>query len=227
VPATSLVLFDIDGTLLRNAGGHHREALIAGIRSVTGIETTLEGVSTSGMLDRDLIRGMLQAAGASERSINRSMEAIVAACQEYYLENCGSGLQDRLCRGVCDCLMQLRGAGAVLGLVTGNLTAIAWRKMELAGVRDFFAVGGFAQDGRTRARLARIAFQRAVKAGLVKRGCRVSLVGDHANDVAAAKANSFLAVAVATGLMPHEELQKLQPDVLLRDLSELEVRLLL
>ncbi len=32
----SLVLFDIDGTLVRRAGAHHREALVQGVRRVTG-----------------------------------------------------------------------------------------------------------------------------------------------------------------------------------------------
>ena len=64
-PADALVLFDIDGTLLRKAGPHHREALIAAVRSVTGIETTNHLIPTQGMLDRDIIAVMLRTAGAS------------------------------------------------------------------------------------------------------------------------------------------------------------------
>jgi hypothetical protein len=40
----ALVLFDIDGTLTRRAGPHHRDALVVGIRRVTGLETTTEGI---------------------------------------------------------------------------------------------------------------------------------------------------------------------------------------
>src|SRR5947209_1378441 len=159
------------------------------------------------MLARDLIRVMLAAAGASKRAIDRTMKAVVAATQEHYAQNCRTGLQERVCIGVRESLAKLRDAGAVLGLVTGNLTAIGWKKVELSGLRDFFSVGAFAEDGRTRARLARIAFQRAVRAGFVTRNCRVSLVGDHANDISAAKENSFLCVAVATGPMPYDELR--------------------
>ena len=42
LPADALVLFDIDGTLIRKAGPHHREALVAAVHRVTGIETTLD-----------------------------------------------------------------------------------------------------------------------------------------------------------------------------------------
>ena len=227
MPASSLVLFDIDGTLLRNAGEHHRAALAAGIRQVTGLETTLQGVSTSGMLDRDLIRLMMTAAGATGRAVDRSMNAIVAATQQYYSLNCATALHDRICIGVPDCLARLSNAGAVLGLVTGNLTAIGWKKVELAGLREFFPMGAFAEDGRTRARLARIAFQRSVRAGLVVRSCRVSVIGDHANDIAAAKSNGFVSVAVATGLMSYEQLREQEPDIVVRTLDELDTRLLL
>ena len=46
-----LVLFDIDGTLLRRAGPHHREALAAAVKRVTGLETTTEGIAVAGMLE--------------------------------------------------------------------------------------------------------------------------------------------------------------------------------
>ena len=43
-PAPALVLFDIDGTLLRRAGPHHRTALIDAIHRVTGVRTTTDGI---------------------------------------------------------------------------------------------------------------------------------------------------------------------------------------
>lgn len=223
----ALILFDIDGTLLRRAGEHHREALITGIRRVTGFTTSFDGVDTSGRLDRDLIRLILKAAGASERRINTNMSRIVAECQSAYLSNCAADLADRVCPGVPQFLNALKGQGGVMGLVTGNLTEIGWKKMELAGLRHCFAVGAFAQDGRTRTRLAQVARQRAVKDGLVSRTARVALVGDHPNDIEAAKANGFVSVAVATGLIPFETLEAHQPDIVVRDLSELDARQLL
>ncbi|HEX4770936.1 MAG TPA: HAD family hydrolase [Bryobacteraceae bacterium] len=223
----ALILFDIDGTLLRRAGEHHREALIAGIRQVTGLRATFDGVDTSGRLDRDLIRLILKAAGASERQINSNMSRIVTECQSAYLGNCASGLADRVCPGVPQFLEGLRNAGAVMGLVTGNLSQIGWKKMELAGLRHFFSVGAFAQDGRSRARVAQVARRRAVKERLVSRSSPVALIGDHPNDIEAAKINAFVSVAVATGLVPLEQLETHQPDIVVRDLSQLEPHRLL
>ena len=217
------MLFDIDGTLLRGAGLHHKEALVQGVQKVTGHVTTLDGVPTSGMLDRDLIAGMLRASGASRRQIRDQMTEIVRECQRSYLENCTADLRAFVCRAVPETLVQLKARGAVLGLVTGNLSEIAWRKIELAGLRSYFSIGAFAEDGRTRSRLALIAARRARQEKLVEKNCRISLIGDHANDIAAAEANGFQAVAVATGLMPLEELARETPDILVNHLGDLDL----
>ena len=67
----ALVLFDIDGTLVRRAGPHHRAALVHGIRRVTGLETTTEGIPVQGMLDPVILTVMLRTAGVSRKEIAR------------------------------------------------------------------------------------------------------------------------------------------------------------
>jgi phosphoglycolate phosphatase len=219
----ALVLFDIDGTLMRGAGQHHKQALIEGIRIVTGVTTHLEGVSTSGMLDRDLIVSMLRAGGHSERRTRMALREIMAECQNAYMTNCATDLSPFVCAGVRDFVLEVKRRGGALGLVTGNLSRIGWKKLELAGLRSFFSVGAFAEDGTTRARLARVAAQRAKKGRLVTNDCRIALIGDHMNDVQAAKANGYVSVAVATGLTSIEDLRQARPDYLVRDLRDLAV----
>src|SRR4051812_30018198 len=111
----SLVLFDIDGTLVRGAGPHHKESLIEGIRKVTGLSTTLDGVPTAGMLDRDLIANMLRKAGHSERRTREALTQIIAECQDCYLANCTTDLQRNVCVGAPELLAELKARGAVLG----------------------------------------------------------------------------------------------------------------
>ena len=217
-PARALVLFDIDGTLLRGAGHHHRQALIDGIREIACIETHLNGVSTSGMLDRDLIAHMLR-----ETPGNHDMPAIFEACQRSYVANCALDLAPFLCPGIPGLLAALRDRGAVLGLVSGNLTEIGWKKMELAGVREYFALGAFAEDGATRTLLAQAAHRRAIESRLVTPTARISLIGDHPNDIRAARENGFQAIGVATGLISLEELKTAAPDILVRNVRELDI----
>ncbi|MGC2658779.1 MAG: HAD family hydrolase [Bryobacteraceae bacterium] len=216
----SLVLFDIDGTLISKAGVHHKQALIEGIRRATGAETTLDGVPTQGMLDYDLIHSML---GGD----HPSLEQIILECETAYLSNCAPSLRERVCPGVPELLEALRARGAVMGLVTGNLPAIGRKKMELAGLAGYFVVSAFSAPGHNRGDLAAAAAQQARREGLAAQDARVTLIGDHPNDVAAGKHNGFQTVGVATGLSSWDDLAAAQPDILVRTLAELEIDRLL
>lgn len=189
---------------------------------MTGLSTTLEDVPTAGMLDRDLIASMLRTAGHRERRIRAMLREIMTECQNCYVANCAIDLRGNVCVGVPEFIAQLITRGALLGLVTGNLSQIGWKKVELAGLRECFSIGAFAEDGTTRTRLARVAARRAMKQGLIGKNCRISLIGDHVNDVEAARRNGFQAIAVATGVTSLEELRASNPDILVRDLTELD-----
>src|SRR5579862_1125413 len=130
----ALVLFDIDGTLLRRAGPHHRQALIDAVRRATGVETTTEGVPVQGMLDRDILARMLSNAGVSQTRIRRHMPAMVAAAQRIYVRRCPD-LRRRVCPGARMLLYRLWRKRIPAGLVSGNLSRIGWKKMECAGLK--------------------------------------------------------------------------------------------
>jgi phosphoglycolate phosphatase-like HAD superfamily hydrolase len=221
-----LVLFDIDGTLLRRAGEHHRQALVAAIRRATGAETTTENIPVAGMLDRDILALMMARAGMKPGPIRRAMPDVVKLAQSIYVRS-APVLARRVCPGVRRLLGGLARRGAVMGLVTGNLTRIGWRKMERAGLRPYFRFGAFAELAKDRAGLVRIAIRRARREGWIAPGSAISLVGDHPNDIRAAQANGIRSVAVATGLASLEELRSQRPDVALPDLRSLALEILL
>ena len=222
----AVVLFDIDGTLIRRAGPHHREALVKAVRRVTGLDTTTDHVDTTGKLDRDIIREMMRPAGASERQIARHMPDIVEAAQTIYTRSCPD-LKRNLCPGVRGVLASLNRRGVAVGLVTGNLTRIAWKKMRQAGIDRHFQFGAFAEMADTRADLVSIALTQARNAGWIRKHTRISLIGDHPNDVEAARLNGIQAVAVCTGICPRADLTACRPDVLLPDLRALRLDMLL
>jgi len=222
----ALVLFDIDGTLLRRAGPHHREALTAAVRHVTGFDTTTDGVPVAGMLDRDIVRAMLRVAGASEAQIRRAMPRIVERAQKVYVRTCPD-LRRKVCPGARMLLYKLRRRDIPAVLVTGNLTHIGWKKMEQAGLRGYFRFGAFAELAHDRAGLVRIALHHARKQDWIDKSSPVALIGDHPNDIRAARANGIRAVAVGTGLIGETELAKHTPDLLVKDMRELTVDALL
>jgi phosphoglycolate phosphatase-like HAD superfamily hydrolase len=122
-------------------------------------------------------------------------------------------------------LERLTRRGVLLGLVTGNLTRIGWRKLERAGLRGFFRFGAFGEMAKNRSGLARLAIREARGRGWIGREAPVSLIGDAPQDIQAARANRIRAISVTTGITPVEELVTLQPDLVLRDLRELRLRM--
>ncbi len=110
-----LILFDIDGTLVRRAAPHHRQALVDAVRQVTGIETTTEGIPVHGMLDPDILARMMKAGGIDDAGISAKMPAVIEAAQDIYQTGVPD-LRDKVCPGVLPLLDRLRERG----------TTVAW-----------------------------------------------------------------------------------------------------
>ena len=217
MPFPALVLFDIDGTLVRKAGQHHRDALVYGLRRVTGLETTTEGIPVQGMLDPVILWRMAQRVGARRREIFSAMPEIQRAAERYYARVVPD-LQDKHCPAAAETLERLKARGILLALVTGNLTRIGWRKLERAGLRSYFRYGSFGEMAGTRALLAKRAIAHARERNWIRRGAPISLIGDATSDIIAAKRNRIRSISVMTGITPRAELVALQPDYLLDDL---------
>lgn len=202
---------------MRRAGPHHRQVLVEAVRLVTGLETTTEQIPVQGMLDRDILAWMLRDTGASAARIRAAMPDVVRQAQDLYTGLCPD-LRRKVCPGVRTLLNKVTRRGLKAGLVTGNLSAIGWTKVERAGLKHHFAFGAFAEQGKDRASLARRAIAHARREKWITARSPIVLFGDHENDILAAKANGIRSVAVATGLSQPAALSQLQPDFLLPDL---------
>lgn len=218
---SALVLFDIDGTLVRKAGPQHRQALEAAAKRATGLDVTTEGIATQGMLDRDILRQMLEVRGLKPRAIRDAMPEMIRHSERHYSRICLPDLSKKVCPGARMLLWKLHRKKVPVGLVTGNFTRIGWKKMELAGLRRYLQFGAFAELAEDRAGLVRIAMREAKARGWLQRDTVVSLIGDHPNDIRAAKANGVRSVAVCTGVVDAAELSLHQPDILVPDLRSL------
>lgn len=220
------MLFDIDGTLIRRAGPHHREALVDAIRRTVHVETTTEGVPVAGMLDREILTTMMLRAGVSRAAIQRAMPEVIARAQSLYVRRVPD-ISRKVCPGVRPLLRRLTARGVAIGLVTGNLSRIGWRKMERTGLRSYFRFGAFAECAHSRAGLVRIAIRHARHESWISRDSAISLIGDHPNDVLAAQTNGIRAIAVGTGIVDREELLAQSPDIFVPDLRALPIEALL
>lgn len=218
---SSLVLFDIDGTLVRRTGPYHLKALIEGVRQVTGADASTDGIPVHGMLDPAILTIMLQRIAVPPEEIPLLIPRINTIAEHFYLETVPD-LRDKTCPGVPALLEALSARQVHMVLVTGNLTRIGWRKLEQAGIHHHFRYGAFGEMAPTRSLLATLAIQQARQQKLIDNASRISLIGDTPQDVKAARDNAITAIGVRTGITPQGEMEAAAPDILLDDLTTLD-----
>lgn len=217
-----LVLFDIDGTLIRGNGAAKRafEASLVAAFGTAGDTTMPFDGKTDPQIARELMRG----AGFDDAAIDRRMGAVVAG----YLER----LREELARGT-GTFEALAGVGAlldalgarddvVLGLLTGNVVAGAEVKLRAAAIEwSRFRVGAYGNDSEYRPELPEIARRRGeVVVGAPVAGSDVVVVGDTPADIACARPIGARSVGVASGRYGVDELAEHDAAVVLPDLRD-------
>ncbi len=214
----TILLFDIDGTLLLT-GGAGRRAFERAFAQVTGRRDACDGLSFGGMTDRGIARAGLAALG---REVD---EATIEALFARYLD----ALADELLRtpkytimpGVRALIAALAGHSHVaIGLGTGNLRRGAEAKLRHGQLWELFAFGGFGCDHEQRDELLRIGASRGAQhLGCAYRDCRIVVIGDTARDVIAAQQIGAECIAVETGGVTAEALRGAGPCAVFRDLN--------
>jgi HAD superfamily hydrolase (TIGR01549 family) len=194
--AVILYLFDIDGTLL-HAHGSGRGAFDAVFAERHGVADASRGIRYGGKTDPAIVDEIFAARlGRAATDAERSafLDAYLPRLRAMLAE---SGVE--VIDGVRDALAYLRGR-ARLGVATGNIRAGADAKLDAAGLREHFDVGGYGCDSHVRAELVQKAIDRAGPAE------HVVVVGDTIHDISAARACGATVCAVATGADPADAL---------------------
>jgi phosphoglycolate phosphatase-like HAD superfamily hydrolase len=208
-----LVLWDVDGTLVRTAG-HGRYAFEEAFRAVVGRDP--EPVDYAGRTDRQIVQAML---GGGQGDMPRILEELALALE---LRKEAMAVEGYAYPGVPEVLEELHRRDDVINsLLTGNIQANAVVKVSAFGLEGWldFDVGAYGSDPHEeRSDLVAVARERA--AAKYSEPTGAVLVGDTPLDVRAAKEAGARAVAVATGFADPEELRASGPDVYLDNLSD-------
>jgi phosphoglycolate phosphatase len=208
-----LVLWDIDGTLVRTAG-HGRYAFEEAFRAVVGREP--EPVDYAGRTDRQIALTML--AGEHDQ-LPRVLEELAGALE---LRKEAMRAEGHAYPGVPEVLGALHRRDDVINsLLTGNIQANAVVKVSAFGLERWldFDVGAYGSDPHEeRSELVAVARERA--AAKYGEPAGAVLVGDTPLDVRAAKEAGARAVAVATGFADPKALRASGPDAFLEDLTD-------
>lgn len=188
-----LVLFDIDGTLLR-PGGLGRRSLEQTFGDLFAAPHAFDGVSFTGRTDREIFREGLQRIGR--------VQADTAAVEERYLHHLSREVSlrgDLAEPAMVNLVQRLSSMDSVtLGLVTGNVRAAAAIKLAPSRLHERFALGAYGCESPDRAELVRLAIGRAEEhCGHSFARDRICHVGDAESDVHAALENGIIAVGIA------------------------------
>lgn len=197
-----LVLFDIDGTLVRSRGAARR-AIHSALLTELGSRPVSDGIRFDGKTDPQIVQELLALAGhadpTEEGAVRRVCDHYVAMLEVELEREPG---QICVLEGVTELLDALDArADAVVGLLTGNLEPGARLKLGHAGLEwDRFRVGAFGSDADERRALPPVAVRRAADVmGRTPEGEDVVIIGDTPADVTCGAALGVRALAVATG----------------------------
>jgi phosphoglycolate phosphatase-like HAD superfamily hydrolase len=197
----TVLLFDIDGTLV-DTGGAGRRAMVGAFEEIYGRTDVFDGVKFAGMTDRAIARHGVAAARhtCDDEAIDcaletylRRLEAEVARSERY-----------RVLPGVEAVLAWLAAeappASVAVGLGTGNVRRGAYTKLARGGIDTAFPFGGFGCDAEDRSALLRRGAERgAERLGASVEACRIVVIGDTPKDVAAALAIGAECLGVGSG----------------------------
>ncbi|MBX9928052.1 MAG: haloacid dehalogenase-like hydrolase [Gemmatimonadaceae bacterium] len=217
-----IVLFDIDGTLLRS-GGAGRRAMEVALEEAFGTRGA-SGYRYDGKTDRQIVREAMRMEGIDDARIEAGMEGVFAR----YLERLADEVQrPDTDAGVLPGIPALLDAveareDCVLALLTGNIVEGAHVKLRAAGIDpDRFVLGAFGTDHEERPGLPPIVQARAAAhLGRPVPGESLVIIGDTPADIHCGRGVGARAIAVATGSYSVDELASHAPAAVFLDLAD-------
>jgi phosphoglycolate phosphatase-like HAD superfamily hydrolase len=223
-----LLLFDIDGTLIRERPLAHQRAMAAAVERVYGVrfrddEEPIAEVGPHGKTDHQIVRAIIAARGVDDGAVDAGFAEFDRVCCELHHAGERPLLSGDDRERTAAALEELARAGHTLALLTGNLEPIARRKMELAGLGDFFArgQGGFGSDAEARPKLVPIARERAGVNGRPHPADDTVVIGDTPLDVAAAHADGVRAIGITGHRFSRDDLVAAGADAVVDELDEI------
>lgn len=220
-----LLLFDIDGTLIR-CGGAGRKSLDRAFAELHGVEEALKRVRLDGSTDPLIVRAGFEAHLGRVPS-DHEFERLIARYLEILAEELAcAGERYVILPGVEELMPRLDAAGRfILGLATGNDERGARLKLEIGGLNRWFTFGGYGSDAAERAQLVARGIERGQALAMTRFGRvfpadEIVVFGDTANDVLAAKKAGARAVGVLHGAGMPDELLDAKPDLVVDSFAD-------
>jgi phosphoglycolate phosphatase len=221
-----VLLFDIDGTLIRG-GGAGRKALNRAALKLYGVKNACSELSLAGRTDLYNF-GQTYRFATGKKPTPRAVERLHQEYLNflpYYVRSAIRSKTYHVPPGLKALLKRLsRDERVLLGLGTGNMEKGARIKLEPSGFNAYFLFGGYGSDAFHRHQLLKKGVARAKKIARAKFTAKdVYIIGDTPFDVSAGKKAGYKTVAVGTGYSTWKELKDSKPDHLAKDFRKLNL----
>jgi phosphoglycolate phosphatase-like HAD superfamily hydrolase len=217
-----LVLFDIDGTLIRTGGAGLR-AFAETFGEVFNLPEATKTLQFAGRTDVSLVRECFLKNGVepTRENFDRFFAEYPVRLQRWL-----GTLPAEVLPGIDSFLDDLYALPdrPVIGLLTGNIRRGAELKLRRLGLWERFELGAFADDHEDRNCIAAAARKRGEqKIGRTLHGDEIVVIGDTPHDVTCGKSIAAKVLAVATGIHSREELARETPTWAVDKVSDLRV----
>jgi phosphoglycolate phosphatase-like HAD superfamily hydrolase len=218
-----LILFDIDGTLLKGMSKIHFNSFSKAINKVFKIDASPTDINYSGKTDTRIILEVLEKHGIPRNKVLPRLNEIYKIMINFYKKNVDFDIDIKPNDNVEKLLSMLKNKGHILGLLTGNLEDIARTKIGKFDLNKYFDFGSFGEISENRSKLLENAIEQAeskFKINFNKEN--IFVIGDTRFDIESAKELGVKTIAIATGNYSLEELKKYNPDYLFKDFYDID-----
>jgi phosphoglycolate phosphatase-like HAD superfamily hydrolase len=220
VTSNTLVLFDIDGTLLYSKNPILRQRFTHAVQELHGKTVEIEWEYMEGTIDNTILRSLMTKADVSEEDIEQSLPHAHEKAFEYFEMNVTEEYASSILPGAKELLDRLYSR-VHLGVLTGNYEKTAMKKLSLVGLDSYIDFGMFGHEAEDRNALAFAVFDKAKEHfGKTFAADHVIFIGDTPKDIACARVIDAHIISVATGKYTKDELEEHNPDLLVSSLED-------
>ena len=227
-----LVLFDIDGTLVRGSGttiGHWQQRVRKTVGDAFGVDVpfTPRAKEYNGWPDMQVLWDVARRVGVSEKEFEHKVPWMRETFYGHLKHSLAHGVSYvSIATGVQFLKLLIAQAVHDIGLITGNVEPNAFLKLENAGITHPFVFGLYGDVPGDRNELAGRVFGKAkAHFGRIFEPSEIVVIGDTIHDVRAGKSIGAVTIAVTTGHTDgRDSLAKENPDILVDSLMEWAVR---
>lgn len=224
-----LVLFDIDGTLVRNNIGQtfSSERFENTLNEVFDIKTKIDFQRFEGTTDRYIFKTLLSEHGVSEKEFYKRFEEIADSFHKHVIKRTKEKhIYEQIVKAK-ELVHLLRKENHIkIGLMTGNIERCAWVKLDQGGyTKESFEFGVFGDTADNRIELAeqvhgkaKTHFQNTFASH------EVVVIGDTVWDVRCGQVIGAKTIGVKTGNPgTHKDLDSSKADIVVESLMDEEV----